>query len=80
MQRWLKTALAAVAGTALLVLGFFFALFALAAAGLLIAVLGLRWWWIARKVRRTAGTAEGVVEGEYRVVERENDEYDNRSP
>ncbi len=69
-QRWLQTALAAVAGTALLVLAFFFALFALAAIAALVAVLGARWWWATRKVRRAAHDADDVVEGEYRVVER----------
>ena len=70
-KRWLQTALAAVAGTALLVLAFFFALFALAAIAVLVAVLGARWWWMTRKARRAAREAhDDVVEGEYRVVER----------
>jgi uncharacterized iron-regulated membrane protein len=70
-MRWLQAAIAAVAGTALLVLAFFFALFALAAIAILIAVLAGRWWWMTRKARRTARAGDDVVEGEYRVVERQ---------
>ena len=78
--RWLQAVIAAVAGTILAVLGFFFALFALAAVALVVAVLGLRWWWLVRKVRSTQRAAEGVVEGEYRVIEREDENRDDRSP
>lgn len=75
-RRWLQTAIAAVAGVALLVLGFFFALFAIAAALLLVAVVAARFWWIARRFRAHAARgrptyADTVVEGEYQVVERD---------
>jgi hypothetical protein len=69
--RWLQTAIAAVAGTALLVLAFLFALFALAAIAILIAVLAGRWWWMTREARRAARAGDDVVEGQYRVVERQ---------
>ncbi len=47
-----RTALAAVAGTGLLVLAFFFAMFALMAAALLVGVIAVRWWWLVRAARR----------------------------
>ena len=72
-KRWLQAALATAGGAALIVLSFFFALFALAAAALLIAVIGARWRWMLRKARRAAERANGVVEGEYQVIERDED-------
>lgn len=74
-KRWLQTALAAIVATGLLVLAFFFAVFALVAAALLVAVLAARWWWVLRRVRRAAEAqrreTDTVVEGEYRVVDRD---------
>ena len=72
-RRWLQTALAAVLATGLLVLAFFFAVFALIAAGLLVAVLAARWWWLVRRARKNAQASDTVVEGEYRVVERDTE-------
>lgn len=69
-RRWLQTALAAIVGTGLLVLAFFFAMFALIAATLLVGIVAVRWWWLVRAARRRAAAEETVVEGEYRVIER----------
>jgi uncharacterized membrane protein YphA (DoxX/SURF4 family) len=71
-QRWLQTAIAAIAGAALLVLGFFFAVFAAIVLATLVAGIALRGWWIVRKARRAASERERVMEGEYRVVDRES--------
>jgi hypothetical protein len=73
-KRWLQTAIAAVLGTGLLILAFFFAVFAVAAAALLVSVLAARWWWISRRARGAAKDSEAVVEGEYRVVQRDGAE------
>ena len=65
------------------VLGFF--AFVTLGAFLLVmaAVIGLRVWWLNRKLRRNApagqgpaarGGPGGVIEGEYRVVTRDQDE------
>lgn len=79
-KRWLQTALAALVGTGLLVLAFFFAVFALIAAALLVAVLAGRWWWLSRRARRAARDSDNVVEGEYRVVEQRGGEENDRGP
>lgn len=79
-KRWLQTALAALVGTGLLVLAFFFAVFALIAAALLVAVFAGRWWWLSRRARRAARDSDNVVEGEYRVVERRGGEQSDRGP
>lgn len=66
-----------------IVLGFF-AFLALAALVLLSAVvIGIRVWWLQRKLARRAKSpsdrdrgqaAAGVIEGEYRVIREERDE------
>ena len=43
-SRWLRHVIAAVTGAALLILGFFFAVIALAIAGVIVAGLFIRWW------------------------------------
>lgn len=70
-SRWLRNALAALVGAALLVLGFFFALVALAIAGVVVAGLLIRWWWLVRRLRRSGSVARSndVVEGEFVVVD-----------
>ena len=65
------------------VLGFF-AFVTLGAFVLIMAgVIGLRVWWLKRKLRRNGPTGQGpaargqpggVIEGEYRVVTRDRDE------
>lgn len=56
-----------VLGLIVLVAAFFFVGIALIAGGILAVVILLRLWWLKRKLRSAAD--EGVVEGEYRVVE-----------
>ena len=65
------------------VLGFFAFLVLSAIVLVTAAVIGLRVWWFNRQLRRqhpgnrtpTAGRGQpGVIEGEYRVVERDRDE------
>jgi hypothetical protein len=73
-QRWLQAAIAAIVGTGLLVLAFFFAVFAAIMLGLLVTGIAIRWWWVTRKLRRAAREEERVMEGEYRVIERNSDD------
>ncbi len=56
-----------VLGLIVLVAAFFFVGIALIAGAILAVVILLRLWWLKRKLRDTA--EDGVVEGEYRVVE-----------
>ncbi|MGE0559014.1 MAG: hypothetical protein AB7E73_16555 [Burkholderiales bacterium] len=56
-----------VLGLLVLVAAFFFIGIALVAGAILAGVILLRFWWLKRKLRGTA--QDGVVEGEYRVVE-----------
>ena len=62
----------------LLVLGFFFVFFALAAAAVLVGVLWLRAWWRGRQAREAAGA--GVIEGEYTVEKPARPQLDERPP
>lgn len=54
-------------GLVVLVAAFFFIGIALIAGAILAGVILLRYWWLKRKLRD--GVQDGVVEGEYRVVE-----------
>jgi hypothetical protein len=54
-------------GLIVLVAAFFFIGIALVAGAILAGVILLRFWWLKRKLRGAA--QDGVVEGEYRVVE-----------
>lgn len=56
-----------VLGLVVLVAAFFFIGIALVAGAILAGVILLRFWWLKRKLRNSA--QDGVVEGEYRVVE-----------
>lgn len=56
-----------VLGLVVLVAAFFFIGIALIAGVILAGVILLRFWWIARKLRRAQ--QESFVDGEYRVVE-----------
>lgn len=68
-QSWLARTAFALVGVALLVAAFFFMAFALAAGAIVGSAIAVRWWWRNRNRRGDAG--DGVVEGEYVVVERE---------
>ena len=55
-------------GIVVLVLAFFFIGIALIAGAVLAVALLVRWWWLKRRLQRTV-VDDGVVEGEYTVVE-----------
>lgn len=57
-----------VLGLVVLAAAFFFIGIALIAGVILAGVLLVRWWWIKRRLQRTAPD-DGVVEGEYTVIE-----------
>jgi len=83
----IANALVVIAGAlvvgASIVLGFF-AFIALSGIVLVsAAIIGIRVWWLKRKMeramgeqgaRRTPGAPGGVIEGEYKVVEKDHDE------
>ena len=74
--------LAALASAALVVLGFFFLTIALAIGAAVALVIGVRLWWVLRKLNNMQGEAAPVsaardsgnpaIDGDFRVVEREN--------
>jgi hypothetical protein len=66
---WLQRALLAVLGAALAVTAFFFLVFALIAGAILALGIGIRFWWVLRRLRQQA-RASAPLEGEYTVVER----------
>ena len=55
-------------GIVVLVLAFFFIGIALISGTILAIALLIRWWWLKRRLPRTAPD-DGVVEGEYTVIE-----------
>ncbi len=56
-----------VLGLVVLVAAFFFIGIALIAGAILAGILLIRWWWLKRKLPHAA--PDGVVEGEYTVIE-----------
>ena len=60
----------AVLGIAVAFLAFFFLTVAFVIGAVAALVLGARWWWLMRRTRK-ARAAQGPIEGEYKVVERE---------
>ena len=66
---WLQHALVTVAALSLAVVAFFFITIALIAAACIALVVGIRWWWVLRRVRAQAKAAE-PLEGEYTVIEK----------
>jgi hypothetical protein len=67
---WLGRAAFAVLGLAIAVLAFFFLAVAVVVGGVIALVVGVRFWWLVRKVK-TARAASGPIEGEYKVVDRD---------
>ncbi len=55
-------------GIVVLVLAFFFIGIALITGAIFAVALLIRWWWLQRRRQRTVAD-DGVVEGEYTVVE-----------
>lgn len=74
--------LAALATAALVVLGFFFLTIALAIGAAVALVIGVRLWWTLRKLKKMQAEAgpvsaardsgNPVIDGDFQVVEREN--------
>ena len=69
-KAWLQTALLAVVGITLAVVGFFFVAVALLAGVCLALVIAVRWWWLVRRLR-AARKAAGPLEGEYVVLDKQ---------
>lgn len=67
--RWIQRVLLAAIGIGLAIAAFFFLVFALVAGALIATVVGLRFWWVMRKLRAKARNAE-ALDGEYTVIER----------
>ena len=67
--RWLQRGLLAVLAVGLAITAVFFLVFALIAGTALALVIGIRFWWVMRKLRAHAKATE-ALEGEYTVIER----------
>ena len=82
---WLARIVLGLMSIALVIVGFFFFTVALVAGALIALVVGLRLWWMFRKLKRAhAGQgapgpgvqrdqagSDGALDGEYQVVERD---------
>lgn len=76
---WITRLIFAAATLTLVVLGIFFLTVALAVGAVVAAVIGVRFWWTLRKLKRAqtsfdpapATRSDTVVDGEYRVIEHE---------
>lgn len=66
--RWPQLLLIGVLGTSLAILAFFFFVFALIVGVIAVTVIGIRVWWVLRKLRARAKAA-APLKGEYTVVE-----------
>ena len=64
---WFQRVLLALAGVVLVIGAFFFITVALVAGAILALAVGIRLWWVMRRVR-AAAKAHQPLEGEYRVV------------
>jgi hypothetical protein len=71
---WLQRAVFGVLGVAVAVLAFFFITIVLVLLTGVALVIGLRWWWITRRLRRSRADATAPLEGEFVRVERDSDE------
>jgi len=65
---WLQRTLVLIAGAGLAIVAFFFITIALIAAAFIALAIGLRWWWVLRRLRAEAKAA-APLEGEYTVVD-----------
>lgn len=76
---WIARILLSLTTVALVVVGFFFFTIALIVGALIALIIGVRLWWMLRKLKRTRNatpenpaSAEGALDGEFQVVERES--------
>ncbi len=77
---WIARILITLTTVTLVILGFFFLTVALAVGALVALVIGVRFWWTLRKLKRMQGNVphasrtggDTVVDGEYRVIEGES--------
>lgn len=74
---WLQRILLALLGLVIVVAAFFFLTVAIVAGALLALVVGVRVWWIMRRLRKQA-QASAALEGEFTVVERAEAERHRR--
>ena len=74
---WFQRALLALVAAGLAVVAFFFITVALFAAAFIALAIGMRWWWMLRRLRAQA-KASAAIEGEYRVVEKAALEHEPR--
>ena len=65
---WFQRALFALAAAGLAIVAFFFITIALIAAAFIALAIGVRWWWVLRRLRAEA-KASAAIEGEYTVIE-----------
>ena len=66
---WAQRLLIGALGVGLAIAAFFFLVFALIAGAIVVTVVGIRLWWVMRKLRAEARNT-AALEGEYTVVER----------
>ena len=65
---WLQRTLLAIVALSFAVVAFFFITIALIAAAFIALAVGIRWWWVLRRLRAQA-RASAPLEGEYTVIE-----------
>ena len=68
-MRWPQRMLIAAVGVGLAITAFFFFVFALVLGALIATAMGIRLWWLMRKLRAQAKSSE-PLEGEYSVIQR----------
>ena len=67
--RWAQRLLIGALGVGLAITAFFFLVFALVAGAIIATVIGIRLWWVMRKLRAQAQNT-GALEGEFTVIDR----------
>ena len=65
---WLQRVVLALVGASLAILAFFFITVAVIAAAFIALAIGIRLWWVMRRLRAQAKATE-ALEGDYTVVE-----------
>ena len=65
---WLQRVLLALLGLLVLVTAFFFLTVALIAGAFLAVIIGVRWWWLMRRLRAREAASDSL-EGQYTVVQ-----------